>query len=199
MSDADIFYLSTIVLDEVYGEELDDPDERLFRSIILDETDPTQAELTAKIGELFEAQDCAIPDRVSLQFFRRKAGFRTTRNEPDFGNYCMAMCLKDYQIVVFDKEEYFLQPGQTSPYFELLPHPTSKKEKQSPRPFVPAQRTQYKRPNGKSSLKERNYSSILLWAFWEDHPTEMPKMPVGLEEILANYENQLKEDSSDDE
>lgn len=170
IKEMDYIFLAAMVADNLFGDELDDTDEYLFLAAMLDETDALQSELITKLTYMFEMQKYAPPDYWSIQIFKRKAGFRPSRNDPDFGNYCMAVCLKDYQLVVYDGQEYPISVGQTTPCFELLSQPESKKEKPAPRPSVPKNRVKIVNYAGKPGLKPRHYWSILVWAFWDDAP-----------------------------
>lgn len=197
----DAFMLSGLVADSIFGDKLDNKDEHVFLSSMLDETEPLQAEYISKLSAIFERQSYAPPDRWSIQIFRRKAGFKASRNDTDFGNYSMALCMKDHQIVVYNGQEYPLVMGQTSPCFELKPQPTDKKEKPSPRPSVPRNRVQYTKPNGQKSLKTRNYWCILVWAFWDEMPLNRNREPSkeGLQKAMQAAAEQLEAKQSSED
>lgn len=194
IQEMDAFMLSGLAADYIFGNKLDNKDEYLFLTSMLDETEPLQAEFINKLTAIFEMQNYAPPDRLNIQIFRRKAGFKAGRNDSDFGNYSMALCMKDHQIIVYNGQEYPLVMGQTSPCFELKPQPSSKKEKPAPRPAVPKNRVQYTRPNGQNSLKTRNYWSILVWAFWDEMPLKQDREPskAGLQKAMQVAAEELE-------
>jgi hypothetical protein len=185
--------LGRFVIEYLFGDKLDTKDEYLFLSSILDETESLQSELIAKINNLFEEQNYTRPDRVSIQVFRRNAGFRTTQNENDIGNYAMAFCLKDYQIIQYDQKEYFVSPEVTqfwtTPCFEFKPHSNKKGAK----PSVRQNHTRVKFPNGRFTFKNHEYMSILLWIFWDESPTvtKIPRQTKGLEEKLKKLDKEM--------
>ena len=175
--------LGALVADEMFGDKMDSKNEDLFLAGMLDETQPLQSELVAKIGAMFEANGFYLPDRLSLQIFKRKAGFRQKRGDADMGSYSVALCLRDFQVVVFNKQEQLVTNGNTTSFFELEPHPegSGRNAKFSPRPSVPYNRTTVKLPNGKALLKSREYLCILVWGFWNEHPIKPQEETPGAE------------------
>jgi hypothetical protein len=193
--------LGVLAAEEIFGEQLDVNDESLFLAAIIDETQPIQSELVAKLSMVFDMHELVEPDRYSFQAFKRKAGYSgkdkrlpksVTRDpedesDPDLyelGSYCLAICLKDYQIVKFGGEEHMLQLERMTPVFEIRPHD---KKKPADRPSVPSNRTQIKLPNGKATLKTRDYLSVLVWAFWDGHPSKQDNISMNtapLQEVI---------------
>lgn len=192
--------LLKITADEIFGDEIDKDGESLFLAKIVDETQPLQSELIARLSTLFDENGFNEPDRYSFQVFKRKAGFTVndkrlpkcdsdsdSDSDPDLtdlGQYCVAVCLRDYQIVKFNNNEYLITANtvnSVTPVFELEPHPKGKKAKPSPRPSVPKNRTQIKLGQGRATIKPRDYMSILIWAFWDANPIK---------------ENEIKTDTS---
>jgi len=201
--------LGVLVADEVFGELIDNKDEALFLAAMIDDTMPVQSELVAKLNATFDINGYMEPDRYSCQLFKRKAGYSgrdkrlqksSTRDPEDesnpdileLGQYCSAICLKDYQIVKFGQQEYLLNLEKMTPIFEILPHASEKKP--SNRPAVPSNRTQIKLGNGKATIKTNKYMSVLVWAFWDGNPSKEYNMTVDnspLQEVI----NKLKGDS----
>lgn len=141
--------LATITADEIFGEQIDKDDDQLFLAAMIDETQPLQSELVAKLGAMYDANGFLDPDRYSMQIFKRNAGFtpqderlaKSVTRDPentsksdlyDLGQYCSAVCLKDFQVVVFGREEHVLSSGLISPVFELKPHPDPSKKNTQP-------------------------------------------------------------------
>jgi hypothetical protein len=202
--------LGVLVADEIFGESISIDDQSLFLAAMIDETQPLQSELVAKLNATFDINGYMEPDRYSCQLFKRKAGYSggdkrlqksVTRDPEDdsnpdlleLGQYCAAICLKDYQIVKFGQEEYLLNLEKMTPIFELLPHPTSG-QKWANRPAVPSNRTQIKLGNGKGTIKTNKYMSVLVWAFWDGNPSKEYNTTVDnspLQEVI----NKLKTDS----
>lgn len=179
--------LAALATDEMFGTKIDVKDENLFLSGLLDETQPLQSELAAKLNSTFDANGAHPPDRISLQVFRRKAGFSQKADDVDMGRFAIAICLRDFQVISFNRKEDIVTSGNLSPIYELEPHP-------SPRPGVPKNRTMIKQPNGKTLLKSRQYLCIMAWAFWDDEPikTKQPQGPVGLDQLQTMVENLKK-------
>ena len=181
--------LAAMAADEMFGKEMDDPAESLFLSALLDETQPLQSELAAKLGATFDANGFHPPDRISLQVFRRKAGFAPKRDDDDMGRFAVAICLREFQVVVFDRKEDIVLNGSLSPFYELEPHPEEEKPKKkkefSPRPSIPRNRTIVKLPNGKALVKSKEYLCVMAWAFWVDDPIkrEEPQGKLGVEQL----------------
>lgn len=194
-------YLSNVVLDslslptiavftadEIFGQKMDSKDENLFLHAVIDETQPLQSELVAKINAMFEDQNFHDPDRLIFQVFKRTAGYAPNNDEPLLGQYCMALCLKDFQIVSFNKKEHLLSQGMASPLFEL------ESGKKKPRPFVPRNRTKVSLGKGQGTIKSRKYLSFLIWAFWDGYPIK-EKSKQNSEELQKVLDN-LKEKES---
>ena len=185
--------LGVLVADEIFGDKMDNEDESMFLSEMLDETQPLQGELMAKLSAMFDANGFYPPDRFSLQVFRRKGGFQSKRDDPDFGRYSAAVCLREFQVITFNREENILSNGDVSRFYELVPHPEGKKGPPAPRPGVPRNRTTIKLPNGKALLKARKYLCVLVWAFWDDDPIkpEETERKIGVES-LRNLAQELR-------
>lgn len=193
--------LAMITADEIFGDQIDKDDESLFLAAMIDETQPLQSELVAKLHTMFDMSGLVEPDRYSYQLFKRKAGFTArdkrlpksvTRDpkeeaEPDLselGQFCVAVCLREYQVVNFASEEHLLSQGMLSPVFEIKPHPEEKRAKPADRPSVPKNRTRVRLGQGKATIKSRKYMSILVWAFWDHNP------------VKENNKNNKKTDTS---
>lgn len=208
LGDVSLAALGVLTVDEVFGELIDKDDESLFLAAMIDETQPAQSELVAKLSAMFDINGFMEPDRYSCQLFKRKAGYSgrdkrlqksITRDPEDtsnpdileLGQYCTAICLKDYQIVKFGNQEYLLNLEKMTPIFEILPH---EKKGGADRPSVPINRTQIKSGNGKATIKTRKYMSVLVWAFWDGNPSKEYNTTVDnspLQEVL----NKLSKDS----
>lgn len=174
--------LAALAANEMFGKKMEPKDENLFLSGLLDETQPLQSELVAKLNATFDANGVHPPDRISLQVFRRKAGFAPKKEDADMGRFCVAICLRDFQVISFNRKEEIVTSGNLSPIYELDPHP---EKGMNPRPGVPKNRTIIKLPNGKALLKSREYLCFMAWAFWVDDPIkkEQPHGPIGVEQL----------------
>lgn len=192
--------LGTLAAEEIFGDQIDKNDESLFLAAILDETQPIQSELITRLIMIFDLHGLVEPDRYSYQIFKRKAGFSArdkrlpksiTRDPEDksevdlleLGQYCAAICLKDFQIVKFGGQEYTLTEERLTPTFEIMPHG----KKSADRPSVPFNRTQINLGNGKATLKPRHYLSVLVWAFWDGDPSKKNNVEMNtssLQEII---------------
>jgi hypothetical protein len=208
--------LATLTADEIFGDQIDENNESLFLGEIIDETQPLQSELVARLSTLFDTKGFTEPDRFSFQVFKRKAGYGAKdkrlpksitrdpedKSDPDIaelGQYCSAICLRDFQVIKFDNDEHFISSGKMTPVFELKPHP-NKKSKLAPRPSVPKNRTQVKLGKGKATVKSRKYICFLVWVFWDGYPNkessiESDTSPLqgvidGLKSTVINRENQ---------
>lgn len=204
--------LGTLAADEIFGDQIDADNEALFLAAILDETQPIQSELAARLSTVFDMHGLMEPDRYSYQLFKRKAGYSgrdkrfpksPTRDPEDkteadlleLGQYCLAICLKDYQMVRFDGQEHILTAERLSPVFELRPHG----KKPADRPAVPSNRTQIKLGNGKATLKPRHYLSILVWAFWDGHPSKENNIEMNtspLQEVIDKLKTTVLDQES---
>lgn len=172
--------MAVLTVDEIFGKDIDSNKEDLFLNAILDDTQPLQSELIAKLEAMLDANGLVAPDRYSIQVFKRKAGYASNNRKSDddlakLGQYCAAICLKDYQVIMYDRKEHILSFGMISPVFELKPHEKGKKAKPSPRPSVPRNRTQIRIKQGKATIKPRNFLCILVWAFWDRQPIKETK------------------------
>jgi hypothetical protein len=177
--------LGIITIDEIYGDQIDAAGEDLFLSAMVDETQPLQSELAARLCGILDMQDLVEPDRFSCQVFKRKGGY-TTKGDTDLieiCQYCMAVCLKDYQIVRFEDKEYLLYEGMTTPLFEIKP--------KASRPSIPKNKTQVKLANGKATIKSKKYISILAWAFWCHDPKKENNKEINTE-ALHELVNNMK-------
>ena len=208
-NDFSLAALGVMAADEIFGELVDKNDESLFLAAMIDDTLPAQSELVAKLNATFDINGFLEPDRYSCQVFKRKAGYsgrdkrlqKSQTRDPedtsdpdllDLGQYCAAICLKDYQIVKFGQKEHLLNLEKMSPIFEILPHSSNKKG--ADRPSVPINRTQIKLGNGKATIKTRQYMSVLVWAFWDGNPSKEYNTTVDnspLQDVL----NKLSKDS----
>lgn len=178
--------LGVLTADEIFGEAIDVDNESLFLAAMIDETQPLQSELVAKLNTTFEDNKYLSPDRYSCQVFKRKAGYSARdKNLSELGQYCVAICVKDYQIVKFKNEEHMIPLDHMSPLFELLPG------KKADRPSVPFNRTQIKLGNGKATIKQRKYMSVLIWAFWDGNPIKENNTTVTDTSPLQDVLNKL--------
>lgn len=189
--------MAALTADEIFGKEMDDTDnEYLFLNALLDETQPLQSELMAKLEAMFDANGFMPPDKYSFQVFKRKAGYTVSKKSEDdlskIAKYCAAICLKDYQIIVYDNKEHIISSGMISQVFELQPHPDFKKSKYAPRPSVPRNRTQIKLGQGKATIKPRSYLCFLVWAFWNGDPIKVVETKMDGTE-LQNVIDRLKD------
>jgi len=187
--------------DEIFGEKMDSKNESLFLTALVDETEPLQSELAARLSAMFEGNGFITPDRFVLQVFRRKGGFggkefMNKQKSIKLGEYTAAICLKDYQLVMFEQKEHLLKSGDISPFFQLAQ--TSKNYLQIP--HVPRNRTKISLGSGRATLKPRDFLSILAWAFWDGYPIN-EKVPEQNSEHLSSLLDQLKlqEQSEDSE
>lgn len=188
--------LTALAAEEIFGKQLDTDDESLFLASIIDDTQVIQSELVAKLNMILDMHGLVDADRFSFQVFKRKAGYSgrdkrlpksitrdpEDKSDPDLyelGSYCLAICLKDYQIVRFAGEEYMVQLERMTPLFEIRPH----EKKPADRPSVPSNKTQVKFPNGRVTLKNRDYLSILVWAFWDGHPEKQDNIQMNTEPL----------------
>jgi hypothetical protein len=193
--------VAALAADEIFGKDIDSDKEDLFLNAILDDTQPLQSELMAKLEAMFDANGFMAPDRYSFQVFKRKAGYAPNNKTSDddlarLGQYCAAICLKDYQVVVYDRKEHILSSGMISPVFELKPHEEGKKVKLSPRPSVPRNRTQIKIGQGKATIKPRNFLCILVWAFWDGHPIKVAETKMdgsNLQNVIDRLKDSILE------
>ena len=161
--------LGTLVARELFGDSVDDTNETLFKGAFIDETEPLQAELMARVSALVEEQGLTEPDCGVIQIFRRKAGLKTKKDEDHPGSYCAAVCMKDFQVIVAEKKEHILSAGMCSPLFKIT---------DDDRPSVPFNRTQIKLGRGQGTLKTRNYLSVLVWVYWKEYPEKSEQMNV---------------------
>jgi hypothetical protein len=185
--------LGAITGDEIFGDQIDKDDDSLHLVAMMDETQPLQSELIAKICAMLDSHGLIEPDRFSYQMFKRKAGYTAKSNTDlhDICKYCLAICLKDYQIVKFAGDEFLLNSEMMTPIFEILPH---QGKKYSDRPSVPMNRTQIKLKNGKATIKTNHYLSVLVWVFWDGNPSKVDKKEMDttqLQESLDKIDSSL--------
>jgi len=175
--------LAMLTADEVFGERVDEPNEDLFLGQVIDETQPIQAEFMARVCNILEENGLEEPERCVIQLFRRRGGFRTKKTDDKLGNYTMAICMKDYQVIVYDKEENLLSAGTCSQLYDIseIAHPS-----------VPFKRTQVSTGGGKATIKNREYLSVLVWAYWSESP-EKKEAPQISEEDLQKLMEKFKE------
>ena len=143
---------------ELFGEDIDDGSEDLFKSGMLQEDVqkyPIQFELITRLKDMSQENP---PDRILLQVYKRKTGFRPTKEFSDLGEKCMAVCVKGYQVISFQGKETIISEEQLSPLYKL--------EEQS-RPYVPKNRTRVNLGDH-YTIKPRDYLGILTWLFWDD-------------------------------
>lgn len=198
--------LSVITAEEMFGDKISNNDESLFLSAMIDETQPLQSELVARLHHLFDAKGYTEPNFYSYQLFKRKAGFSTrdkrlasnstSENQEKFdlselGTYCSAVCLNEYQVVKFGNDEHLITAGNISPVFELKPHTGDKKAKPAPRPSVPFNRTQVLMGKGRATIKTKKYTSVLVWAFWDSDPTNKKETEIDTSSLEENLKGLL--------
>ena len=142
--------LAMLTSDEIFGDKIDDLTDDLILSQIVDENQPLQSELAIRISILFKSKGMKGPDQLIFQVLKRLAG-----SHPD-GKYISAISLCENQIVVVDGEEHVLTPGAISPISKKI--------------FVPRNKTLINFPDGRSTLKSKDYTCLMVWAFWTDNP-----------------------------
>lgn len=157
--------LALACADEVFGDELNSKED-LFLTHIIDETELMQSELVIKLNSSLELQGYSHADHYVLQAFGRKAGFngRIDSGE-ELGEYVMGICLRDFQCISFERKEYFVNAGQFSPVFNV-----KKLGKRTIVPCIPKNKTLVKPNDGRSRVKSKNFSCLLVWAFWAEDP-----------------------------
>lgn len=175
--------LAALTADEIFGESIDENNENMFLKAMIDETQPVQSEFAARIAAMFDAGEINEPSCLSLQILKRKAGYSSKQEDDKLGNYCCAISLNEFQVVMMGREENVLTPGSMSRIFEL------KNGKKAERPYIPRNKTIIKFSNGQAKVKPRNYLSLMLWAFWADYPVkpkEKPKDSPQLQQIIES-------------
>lgn len=152
--------LGIMVMEEIFGKEIDRSNQNLFLAYILDETQPLQGELAARLGGIYESNGFRAPDIFSMQVMGRRAGL-SGKIPDELGIYCSVMCLRDYQIIKFDDQTHFIGLEKISPVFDLSNY----------KPYVPRNSTRVNLGNGKATIKRNDYLCLLVWAFWDSNPT----------------------------
>lgn len=163
MNELDISTLGLIVAQHIFGDQLDDTSETLLLTAELDETEPIQGEFGAKLTHLFHENGIVPPETFIFQVFARKAGFVP---KEAIGNYAMVVGIKDYQVITYDRKDYVIEKDSLSPLFQVS---------EGSIPRVIPNRTQIKLGKGKATIKPRRYMSMVVWAFWEEHPEMKPE------------------------
>jgi len=179
--------IAILTADEMFGEDLDNKVENLFLKGFVDETHPIQGEFSARIAAMFDHAGFMEPDCLTLQVLGRKAGFRTEKTEDKIGNYCCAISLGENQIISMNGKENILVPGAMSQIYELT-------DKRTSYPFIPRNKTLIKFPNGRATLKRKEYRNLMLWAFWAENPIR-PKEVNKSQPDLQKAINKLKEEA----
>jgi len=149
--------LGAFTAEEIFGDKMNSTEENLFLKSTLDESKPFQGELAARVSAMLEPE----PELLCIQVLGRKAGYHM---KDEKFKYCCAISLGEKQIISTGREEIILGPGSLSPIYEMAGRN---------KPFIPYNRTIIKFPNGRSTLKNKEYKSILVWAFWNEQPKKI--------------------------
>jgi len=166
MSSIPISELISLAAEEIFADELTQSPE-LFLTKIIDETELIQSELTAKINWLLESQNISPPEHLVFQVLGREGYLSGKLKEKDgiFGKFMMGLVCGNSQTIVFNKQTHVLGNEEFTPIFEL----NLDQKKSQIYPTVPKS-TRIVYPDGRATIKPKNYRSYLIWMFWADNP-----------------------------
>jgi hypothetical protein len=174
LSHFDVGILTRIMIEALFGEKLKDSNEDYFGKIILDESNPCLEIYVCKLCALFHMSGILPPENFELQVYKRKAGY----NPKDIkSKYMMGLVLGDTQVFNYKGEDYIIKAEHFTPIFDIT---------ETDYPKIPKDRTTIQLENGKTTVKARNYLSVVIWAEWE----EDPRIPKELQE--SHIQNALK-------
>ena len=176
----DVHSLGMLVAYRAFGEDITTLKEDLFSNHPLDPTDRLEAELVAKIEDMFEVEGLATPDCMMMQAFGRKGGFIPKKKEWE---YAMVLGINEFQVISHSRKDHVVFAGEMSPLFHI---------EEGDIPLVLPNKTQVKLEKGKGTIKKRHFLGVIVWAFWENNPV-MEQAPNAQTDELARAMSMLQD------